>query len=228
MLVLQLSEVCEQHFGCIGDGSLLFPSFDMARLGRDFMIAESTKAGIPLPVRIVQVSITKGGDLVTAIDSSDPPSDHSFLGTIHVVLYPAHAFILAKFFWRVAGMGISSRLAQFWLSLLSKNTVSSMRFGLEAAPDLVESSWRSDEPCFDSAQGKIAKRAIRSRIIELLRHGKLTTPVKIGLDDVYLYPTGMCAIWNAHNVASKAHPTAKSVCFGYVDLCNQNFLVTHL
>ncbi|KZP03318.1 PLP-dependent transferase, partial [Athelia psychrophila] len=38
----------------------------------------------------------------------------------------------------------------------------------------------------------------------------------VNLDDVFIYPTGMCAVWNAHNVASKARPTAKSVCFGYV------------
>ncbi|PPQ72984.1 hypothetical protein CVT24_000297 [Panaeolus cyanescens] len=33
--------------------------------------------------------------------------------------------------------------------------------------------------------------------------------------DVYLYPTGMAAIWNAHNLALQAMPTAKSVMFGF-------------
>ncbi|KAG5646383.1 hypothetical protein DXG03_003706 [Asterophora parasitica] len=33
--------------------------------------------------------------------------------------------------------------------------------------------------------------------------------------DVYLYPTGMAAIWNAHHIASAVRPAAKSVCFGF-------------
>ena len=34
-------------------------------------------------------------------------------------------------------------------------------------------------------------------------------------DDVYLYPTGMGAIWNAHHMARMTRPDAKSVCFGF-------------
>lgn len=34
--------------------------------------------------------------------------------------------------------------------------------------------------------------------------------------DVYLFPTGMSAIWNAHHIATMTRPAAKSVCFGYV------------
>ncbi|GLB42245.1 putative cys/Met metabolism PLP-dependent enzyme [Lyophyllum shimeji] len=33
--------------------------------------------------------------------------------------------------------------------------------------------------------------------------------------DVYLYPTGMAAIWNAHHIISAVRPAAKSVCFGF-------------
>ncbi|KAG6902190.1 hypothetical protein C0995_003286 [Termitomyces sp. Mi166 len=33
--------------------------------------------------------------------------------------------------------------------------------------------------------------------------------------DVYLYPTGMAAIWNAHHIALATRPVAKSVCFGF-------------
>ena len=35
-------------------------------------------------------------------------------------------------------------------------------------------------------------------------------------DDVYLYPCGMAAIWNAHNILLSIRPQAKSVCFGSV------------
>lgn len=34
-------------------------------------------------------------------------------------------------------------------------------------------------------------------------------------DDVYLYPTGMSAIWSAHHLARMTRPDAKSICFGF-------------
>ncbi|KAG6334183.1 hypothetical protein ID866_4912 [Astraeus odoratus] len=34
-------------------------------------------------------------------------------------------------------------------------------------------------------------------------------------DDVFLFPTGMAAIWNAHQLALAVRPVAKSVCFGF-------------
>ncbi|KAF5379060.1 hypothetical protein D9615_005932 [Tricholomella constricta] len=34
-------------------------------------------------------------------------------------------------------------------------------------------------------------------------------------NDVFLYPTGMAAIWNAHHIALAVRPAAKSVCFGF-------------
>jgi cystathionine gamma-synthase len=37
-------------------------------------------------------------------------------------------------------------------------------------------------------------------------------------DDVYLYQTGMAAIWNAHQTISALRPAAKSVAFGFVFL----------
>jgi cystathionine gamma-synthase len=35
-------------------------------------------------------------------------------------------------------------------------------------------------------------------------------------DDVFLFPTGMCAIWNAYELVTMTRPAAKSICFGYV------------
>jgi cystathionine gamma-synthase len=80
-----------------------------------------------------------------------------------------------------------------------------------------------------------AKRALRRRIAGVLVHDNTEEcsgvplvggqDVEIGPssrgimnvteDDVYLFPTGMCAIWNAHHLALMTRPAAKSVCFGY-------------
>ncbi|KZP15318.1 PLP-dependent transferase [Athelia psychrophila] len=208
--ILKLSEICEQHLGVTGEGSLVFPSLNAAKLCQEFMIVQSTIKGSPLSVRLAQISITRDGYLITADNVSRTSSDSAPVN-LHITLYPADASPLAKDFWRECGMGISSRMAQYSLSLLSKKAIDA----LDIEPNHLETSWQVDDPCFNSAQGKIAKCAIRSRISELLRHGRPATSTDVNLDDVFLYPTGMCAIWNAHNVTSKARPTAKSVCFGF-------------
>lgn len=79
-----------------------------------------------------------------------------------------------------------------------------------------------------------AKRALRRRIAGVLVRDNVqdgpqgpragTQDVEIGPssrgvqdvseDDVFLFPTGMAAIWNAHQLCLRARPPAKSVCFG--------------
>ncbi|KZS87275.1 PLP-dependent transferase [Sistotremastrum niveocremeum HHB9708] len=78
----------------------------------------------------------------------------------------------------------------------------------------------------------IAKRTLRRRIAgvlvrdpyDSLRPGEgcseQTGPSVRGIenvseDDVFLYPSGMSAIWNAHQLALSVMPSAKSVCFGF-------------
>ncbi|KAG0225635.1 hypothetical protein BGX31_007571 [Mortierella sp. GBA43] len=59
-----------------------------------------------------------------------------------------------------------------------------------------------------------AKVAMRRRIASQVSHtagdGEFVTE-----NDVYLYPTGMSAIYNAHQIALALSPTRKSVCFGF-------------
>jgi len=82
------------------------------------------------------------------------------------------------------------------------------------------------------AAASFAKRALRRRIAGVLvrdehsdelsagDHNLEIGPSRRGVgvseDDVYLYPCGMNAIFNAHQLAMSVLPLAKSVCFGYV------------
>ncbi len=73
----------------------------------------------------------------------------------------------------------------------------------------------------------LAKRALRRRIAGIIApdenmmflapeedlHGPRRR-VKVTEHDVFLFPAGMSAIWNAHQLALSALPPAKSVCFG--------------
>ncbi|KAF8527644.1 pyridoxal phosphate-dependent transferase [Hysterangium stoloniferum] len=77
----------------------------------------------------------------------------------------------------------------------------------------------------DSANA--SKRALRRRIAGVLVHQEETSctndelqPSNRGVegvteDDVYLFPTGMAAIWSAHQLCLAALPPAKCVCFGF-------------
>jgi len=77
-----------------------------------------------------------------------------------------------------------------------------------------------------------AKRAMRRRIAGVLVHdtpnhwshageqsaelGPSTRGVKeVSEEDVFLYPTGMSAIFSAHQLALGVMPSAKSICFGF-------------
>ncbi|KAK7696357.1 hypothetical protein QCA50_001011 [Cerrena zonata] len=77
-----------------------------------------------------------------------------------------------------------------------------------------------------------AKRAMKRRIAGVLvrdspsdwsQAGKQDAEVgpstrgvhEVSEDDVYLYPTGMAAIWNAHQLALHVRPPTKSICFGF-------------
>lgn len=80
----------------------------------------------------------------------------------------------------------------------------------------------------------VAKRTLRRRIAGVLirdPHDSLlpTSPIRecpekvgpssrgvesVSEDDVWLFPSGMSAIWSAHQLALKVMPSAKSVCFG--------------
>src|SRR5690606_14252067 len=72
-----------------------------------------------------------------------------------------------------------------------------------------------------------AKLAVRRRIAGSLRDPNPTAETAISAedarmvkgfteDDVYLYPCGMNAIFNAHRLLLHALGTRKSVCYGYV------------
>jgi len=89
-----------------------------------------------------------------------------------------------------------------------------------------------------------AKRALRRRIAGVLLRDEAADWGIVGSpnselrpstrgpgvteDDVYLYPTGMSAIWSAHQMVSAMRPAAKSVAFGFVffDLESKDEIIT--
>lgn len=199
--------------------------------------------------------------------------------TLHIVLFRADVFRVAKEFWQHSGMGISSRLAEHCLSMLpeeltqaqmqvqpqppspssnrlpfkvhNKHYSAKGHVRLPSIPSNSLSKKADDEELnldhsmyLEERYGRnlplslatSAKRALRRRIAGVLirddqseGQGDPTAGEKnlvvgpssrgvadVSENDVFLYPTGMSAIWNTHQVALAVRPPAKSVCFGFV------------
>jgi cystathionine gamma-synthase len=234
-------------------------------------VARSPDAGPSLSVRLAQFLI-HSEESATATFSEEKDTI-----ALHIVLFPAEAFPIAKQFWQHTGLGISSRMAERCLALLAED--SALGAGNKAkqsptSPVRTHFSPRnkhyaskgaavkgvsttsangaaqspipaqgSEDLCADQATymeeryGRnmplsaaiIAKRTLRRRIAGVLAHEEDSSPVGkdelrpstrgvegVTEDEVYLFPTGMSAIWSAHRLCLNALPPTKSVCFGCV------------
>ncbi len=107
--------------------------------------------------------------------------DFGVLGIVAVCL-PTSAKDVAMAYWKHAGEGISSRLAQ---AAMDRRTL--------------------------SASGISEKQKVRQRIADF---------TESSIDDVYLFPSGMAAIFAAYRAFQKINPNRRSVQFGfpYVDI----------
>ncbi|KAI0365804.1 PLP-dependent transferase [Pilatotrama ljubarskyi] len=261
----KLALKCEQKFGVQGERCMLFPTRRIAEQCREFMIDRSTKAGSPVPVRLVQFTICPEDD-----ETSAPCRE------LHIVLFPSDQFSLAKQFWQHTGLGVSSRYAERCLAMIHEDpgspkaptpapgrplvkpgnrhysakgpskspptspTAVHARYGGSIAEQTAELLSKDHYNYLEERYGRnmplesaaAAKRAMRRRIAGVLvrdtpsdwstagGHEAELGPSTRGVegvteDDVFLYPTGMSAIWSAHQLALGVRPAVKSVCFGF-------------
>ncbi|KAH8108781.1 PLP-dependent transferase [Phellopilus nigrolimitatus] len=107
--IQKLATICEKKFGISGERCVLFPSKKVAEFCREFMIDRSPDKQSPLSVRLIEF-------LICPEDSSTPTTSSCL--ALHIVLFPADAFPLAKQFWQHTGMGISSRTAERCLTMI--------------------------------------------------------------------------------------------------------------
>lgn len=254
---------------------MLFPKQRIAEQCRSFIELRSSSNGTPVNARLLHLFICP----------ENKPSDNNVIIAhhdsvdLHIVLFPADSYPVAKEFWQHTGQGISSRLAEKCLSLWPDDSLNapspvSNRFpsrghhrhysAVKIPPQSPPPSSKPCSPKSDSPSSPIvvenlskdhsvyleerygrnlplaaaafAKRALRSRVAGVLKEnssgcqsespyteqkdlqvGPSTRGVaEVAIDDVYLYPSGMAAIWNAHNMALAVLPPAKSICFGLV------------
>ena len=111
---------------------------------------------------------------------------------------------LAMVYWRLTGTGISSRLAEDMLEHLDR---------LYEAPSFKQlpTELRTGEA------GTFAVDTICQRIADLLERAPVGPPrsQKVSKSDVFLYPTGMSAIYHCNQLLQKAQRATQSIVFGF-------------
>ncbi|KAJ3226961.1 hypothetical protein HK099_003753 [Clydaea vesicula] len=125
---------------------------------------------------------------------------------LHLLIFPIDLKDLVKGFWVHSGELISSRFAQYCLNLL--NYLEKKKQNCNLNLELEEQLLRVTH--FEiSESGLNAKRLVKERIAELF------TDSNYSARDVFLFPTGMSAIYNAHKLVCDLFPNKKTVQFGF-------------
>lgn len=124
-------------------------------------------------------------------ESSVTHSTDAGLRRFYLVFYPASVHTSAMTFWRLTGTGISSRLAQS----MHEHLVD-IRPVATDSDTLVGSGLEEGSLHRELANTK-ADEAVRSRIVKLLHRASISAhqQTRFVPSDVFLYPTGMTAIY---------------------------------
>ena len=126
---------------------------------------------------------------------------------LYAIYFPEKFMQTAMAFWRLTGTGISSRLAQ--------DVHKDPRSLRQASFDSVETLSR-----YQGLQGTSsdlgAMNKIRERISSLLKRASISPEIsnKVSASDIYLYPTGMSAIYHCNFLLQSWMPT-ESIVFGF-------------
>jgi cystathionine gamma-synthase len=112
--------------------------------------------------------------------------------TIAVVFFPQPKFPDVIPFWQISGIGISSRTAESAL----ENMNNIQEVSLEDYVESIDTSGTSQD--------------IKNRIAHLLNRGRDKERLQASDDDVYLFQTGMSAVYYVHSFLSKWQPNDKS------------------
>ncbi|KAH7886863.1 pyridoxal phosphate-dependent transferase [Phlebopus sp. FC_14] len=216
--IQKLSTLCEQSFGMNNERCLLFPSRTTAGHCMNFILDQAERAGTPTKASVVRFDVQP-----VATASPGPSMSSTEHPEIYIVLFPVEVYKIARQFWQHSGLGISSRVAELCLSLLVQSPLPtpSVVSACDGAEHLTNISDERGGRNLPSSEGLVAKFALRRRIASLLVHDDVRSGSsllgcrKVTEDDVFLFPCGMAAIWNAHQLLLGARHPSKSVVFGF-------------
>ncbi|KAG5995975.1 hypothetical protein E4U43_002937 [Claviceps pusilla] len=196
-----LHEICVCKFARAGDTCLLLP------WTRDAMACEEYIRRAPPPPGEKKLGDKDVRRQPLAAHVRVPPgSDNIGVVALSAVFFPKRFLKVGMQFWRLTGLGISSRMAEDILR------------GREDQVSIAESidSYPAQREWPTSPAGAEAALAIQHRVAELLERSPVGGPRSplVDPDDVFLFPTGMAAIYHLTR-SLRDWPGTKVVVFGF-------------
>ncbi|KAK0232462.1 pyridoxal phosphate-dependent transferase [Armillaria nabsnona] len=188
--VKQLNKICSGIHGKEDEDCLVFPSFKIAEYCHAYVLKHANGTAQP---RIVPFILPVKDDAAISLLLPDGVPE------LFAVLFPSSLFAQAMSFWVYTGTGITPRLAEQYLSAVPTELLNTSTLTMPLAPG----NWRNSDfykvhrPLESGAD---AKNAIRRRFSGIIGDGpeNIRGVPYVSPDDVYLYSTGMSAIWHAH------------------------------
>ncbi|KAI6040876.1 pyridoxal phosphate-dependent transferase [Pisolithus marmoratus] len=231
-LSVQLMDICQESFGLPGELCLLCPTQKTAEQGKEFIHDQALLARKPSHVRIVHYTVCPTRDLgppstlqetsgLPVVSQSVPPQ----AAEAFALFFHADTHRVAREFWQLSGLGISSRYAEHCLSILGISEfpgvqISELLRACEKFTSRTSEMGMIPKP-LDASElllttGADAKAALRQRIASFSVHeSPASARTNVSEDDVFLFPCGMSALWNAHQLLLACRPPGKSVVFGF-------------
>lgn len=201
---IQVNNACLALHGFEGEKCLVFPALNHAASCEAAIIDQAPEATERVRIRAADFLLDDSA-MKDAIPTAGFKFSNNAPRRFYIVFYPAEANAAAMGFWRLSGTGISSRLAQSMLKHL--DNIYSVSGGVLLSTDAGLSRHLADLQSDDM---------IRSRIVKLLQRGSISAAqsAKFEPSDVFLYPTGMAAIYGTNSLL-QSWQASQTVVFGF-------------
>lgn len=206
-MYLQVNNFCLGLFGHPNEKCLVFLALDHALACETAIIHLAPEAAGAVRIQAADFLLDdSAAPVMKASTSGVVTNDHENIPRrFYIVLFPMQTNAAAMGFWRLSGTGISSRLAQSMHQSLDK-------ISLTPGDELVEVNRQLRRELADTQ----SDNNVRLRIANLLQRASIITTEKVAFapSDVYLYPTGMAAIYSTNKLLQIWRAT-QTVVFGF-------------
>jgi cystathionine gamma-synthase len=182
----------------------MFPSLDHAICCKSMLI-DLAPASIDL-VRLDAADFLLDESSKTLQNNADPDDDTTLCRRrFFLVFFPAEFTSSAMIFWRTTGTGISSRLGE------------SMHRHLDDIKPAPLTDRIKDTDVLRELVDVDADSLVRSRISDLLNRATINSDKtsRFSAKDVFLYPTGMAAIYETNKLLQLWRSEQQSIVFGF-------------
>ncbi|KAF2623212.1 cystathionine gamma-synthase [Macroventuria anomochaeta] len=204
--VVKVNNACLALLGHADEKCLIFPALDHALACQATIADSAPEAADRVRIQAADFLLSEPPVTVaTTTVSETRQSTHNARRRFFLVFFPSQVNASAMVFWRLTGTGISSRLAQ------------SMHEHLESiAPAPAYELFGSNSDLLREFADAQADDMVRARIVKLLQRASIdpAQSARFASTDVFLYPTGMAAIYEANKLLQSWRST-QTIVFGF-------------